>query len=327
MHYETGTGAQTVPLFFLANIVIVFVLLAQVLRAVSLYAGAKRFHAVHGGSMKTIRCSNANRLCFVVSAALFLLMFSATSHASAVRTIWQSRDQFEALERQDSPQGATAISNNHPLQIAPERLSAILASIEVRSEDNDKPEQLITNQSLEVLVPQLVLGFRQATPGEDVTFAIIGLHKALYGLAKSPKVTTGRAFYTAGRLNIIFGLVQKDVNEREDRRLSPFTPGSRQNVPTGEWTLRPQSGRNGFALARKDWVTVSDEWQTTVVSAPVAEQRFPPVQTAPAPPPEKRNSDTRNPAERLSTLKELKDKGLITEEEYRGKRLEIMNGL
>jgi hypothetical protein len=48
---------------------------------------------------------------------------------------------------------------------------------------------------------------------------------------------------------------------------------------------------------------------------------------AAAAPPEKRISDVRSPAERLSTLKELKDKGLISDEEYRGKRLEILNGL
>lgn len=276
--------------------------------------------------MKMFRCRDANRLCSVASAVLVLLMLSSTSHASDVRHLWQSRDQFVALERQDSPQGGTAILNDHPVEIAPDRLTAILASIDVRTEDNNRPEQLITNQSLEVLVPEMVQGFRQAAPGEDVTFAIIGLHKALYGFAKSPKVTTGRAFYKAGRLNIIFGLVRKDVNEREDRRLSPFTPGSRQKAPEGEWTLLPQSGQNGFAQVRKDWVTFSDEWQAPVVKPPVVEQRLPSVQTAPAPP-EKRIIDTRSPADRLSTLKELKDKGLISEEEYRGKRMDILNGL
>jgi hypothetical protein len=41
----------------------------------------------------------------------------------------------------------------------------------------------------------------------------------------------------------------------------------------------------------------------------------------------KRNLDTRSPADRLNTLNELKDKGLISVEEYREKRLEILNGL
>jgi hypothetical protein len=148
----------------------------------------------------------------------------------------------------------------------------------------------------------------------------------LYGLAKSPKVTTGRLFYKAGQLNIIFGFVRKDFNDREDRRLFPLTPGSRQKTSEGEWTLLPQPGQNGFAQVRKDWIAFSDEWKPSVVQTPIAEQRPQFLQTAPAQP-EKRNNDVRSPADRLSTLKELKDKGLISEEEYRGKRLEILNGL
>lgn len=272
------------------------------------------------------RCRDANRFCSAAYGLLILLLLSSTAHASDVRHLWQSRDQFVALEHQDAPADGSAPANDHPLEIDRARLTAMLASIEIRSDDSNKPEQLITDQSLEALVPQLVQGFHQAAPGEDVTFAIIGLYKAMFGFAKSPKVTTGRAFYKGGRLNIIFGLVRKDVNERDDRRLSPFTPGSRQNISTGDWTLLPQPGQKGYNLIRNDWVTFSDEWRTPVVPPPVA---APDIQPAPAaavhhviP-----KIEARNPAERLAVLNELKSKGLISEEEYRSKRLEIINGL
>jgi hypothetical protein len=276
--------------------------------------------------MKKNRCRYANWLCSVASALLVLLMLSSISHASDVRHLWQSRDQFVALDSKDSPRGGAAISNDHPIDLSRERLTAILASIEVRTEDGGKPEQLLTSQSLEALVPQMVQGFRQAAPEEDVTFAIIGLYKALHGFTKSPKVTTGRAFYKGGRLNIIFGLVQKDVNEREERRLAPFTPGRRQKAAEGEWTLLPQTGQNGFDMFRKDWVTFSDEWRAPVAQTPIAVKIVPLVETTPSQS-EKRVNDTSRPADRLTTLNELKEKGLITEEEYRFKRLEIMNGL
>lgn len=276
--------------------------------------------------MRTFCCRGSIRICSVVSALLVVFMISFTCQASDGRQLWQSRDQFVALERQDSPPGRTEILNDHPVEISPDRLTAILASIEVHSADSDRPEQLIANQSLEVLVPQLVQGFRQAAPAEDVTFAIIGLHKSMLGFAKSPKVTTGRAFYKGGRLNIIFGLVQKDVNEREGRRLSPFTPGSRHKALEGEWALLPQPGQNGFTQLRKDWVTFSDEWRVPVAQTPAVEQNVPSTQTTPAQS-GKRNNDTRRPEERLTTLNELKDKGLISEEEYRVKRQEILNGL
>lgn len=271
--------------------------------------------------MKMFRCRDAIRFCSAVSGLLVLLMLSSITHASDVRYLWQSRDQFVALERQDITASGPAQPNDHPAELTLDRLTAILSSIDMRPADGDKQGPLFTRPAVEALAPYLRQGLQQASPSQDVTFAVIGLHTALYGLAKSPKVTTGRVFYKAGRLNIIVGLVQQEVRDRDDRRLFPFTPGTRQKSSTGEWTLV-----TNISLVRRDWMAFGDEWRTPAVSTPGTEQRLPPAQTASAPP-EKQNSDTRNPAERLSTLKELKDKGLITEEEYRGKRLEIMNTL
>jgi hypothetical protein len=264
----------------------------------------------------------AGRLAGLTCAVLALLAFSSVSPASDVRYLWQSRDQFVALERLE----LAAAVNDHPTEQTLERLSSILSSIVMRGPDGAKPEPVFTQQGVEILAPHLQQALRQASSGEDVTFAVIGLHSALFGFAKSPKVTTGRVFYKAGRLNVVFGCAQKDFNEREDRRISPFIPGSRQKAAEGEWTLLPQTGRNGFSLVRKDWVTFSDEWLAPVAPAPVVEQKAPPVPAAPVQP-VKTAIDPRKPSERLTILNELKDKGLITEEEYRGKRLEILNGL
>lgn len=289
--------------------------------------------------MKRLYCSNSDWLGSVVLGVLTFIMFSSNAYASDVRQLWQSRDQFLALERQDSSLGGKATLNDHPAEISPDRLTAILASIELQSPESKAAERLFTPQSLEVLVPEMIQGFKKAAPGEDLTFAVIGLHKSLFGLAKSPKVTTGRAFFAGGRFNVIFGYAQKDFNEREDRRLAPLTPGKRQRPLDGEWSIISQQGRNGFALVRKDWVTFSDEWRAAVAQtpavekvaspsqpAPVAEQNAPAAQAAPAQQ-VKQTDDTRKPAERLTTLNELKERGLISEEEYRSKRLEILNRL
>jgi hypothetical protein len=253
-------------------------------------------------------------------------MASSSSDASDVRRLWQSRDQFVALERQESDPISQVPLNDHPVTIDIERLTAILSSIDMRDTDGDKPESLFTEQSLEALAPEIQKALQQAASGDDVTFAIIGLYKSLFGFAKSPKVTTGRVFYQGGKLNIIVGLVHQDVNERnEDRRLSPFTPGGRQKSLEGKWTLLPQYGKNGFTLVRRDWVAFGDEWSKPEAQAPVVEK------AAPVPLPStstvKQPSDARTPAERLTTLNELKHKGLITEEEYRTKRIELLNGL
>lgn len=276
--------------------------------------------------MKIFRNGAACRLCSAAFSLLVLLMFSSPSPASDQRLLWQSRDQFVALERQDIASGGPAHVNDHPAELALDRLSAILSSIDLRPTDGGKPEPLFTAPAVQALAPHLQQALHQASPGEDVTFAVIGLHSTLFGLAKSPKVTTGRVFYKDGRLNIIFGLVRQDVRDREDRRLFPFTPGSRHQAPEGEWTLLPHPGQNGFTLPRKDWVTFNEQWQAPAAQIPAAEQHAPAPQTAPGTP-EKQLRETRGPAERLSTLNELKSKGLISDEEYRAKRLEILNGL
>ena len=258
--------------------------------------------------MKMFRCRNANRLGSLSFALLALLMIPSTSPAYGIRHLWQSSDQFVALELQDSVSPGPVQPNDHPIELPLDRIAAMLASIDIHATDNGKPEPLFTRSGVEVLAPQLQQGLRQASPKEDVTFAVIGLHDALYGLAKSPKVTTGRVFYKEGRLNIIVGLAQQEVRERDDRRLAPFTPGVRQKASEGEWQLLPHPGQKGYKLVRKDWVAFSDEWL-----APVAEKNVPPKQTT--------------PTERLTTLKELKEKGLISEEEYQKKRAQILDGL
>jgi len=288
--------------------------------------------------MKMFHSKSANRLCCCASGLLILLMFSSAALAADVRYLWQSREQFVALELQDSNYAGSAQPNDHPApaSLTQERLSAILSSIDIRTDAGSKPEPLFTAQSAEVLAEHLEQALQQATPGQDVTFAGIGLYSALYGFAKTPKVTTGRVFYKGGLLNIIIGIAQQEVRDRDDRRLFPFTPGSRQKPLEGEWTLLPQPTQNGYTLVRKDWVTFSGNWHKTVIQAPITEQQVAPPRVMPAQPapvqmvpaqPMKPGNGTRSPADRLTTLNELRDKGLISAEEYRDKRLEILQGL
>lgn len=277
--------------------------------------------------MKIILRWPRNLLVVVAAMAAFCgYVHPFDSFAADGRMIWQSRDQFVALERQDLGPDGPALPNDHPAELTPDRLTAFLASIDLRSADSDKQAPLFTRSAVQVLAPHLRQGLRQAAPGEDVTFAVIGLHDALYGLAKSPMVTTGRLFYKGGRLNLIVGLVQKEVNDRDDRRLSPFTPGSRKKAPAGEWTLQARAGQDAVTLVRKDWISSGEDLRTPVVPPPVVEKGGAPAQVRPAPS-AKRHEDAHRPAERLTILNELKEKGLISEEEYRAKRQEILNGL
>lgn len=274
--------------------------------------------------MRIFRCSVAPWLYPFSLAIMIILVLATTSHAAPQKSLWQSNDQFVALEQQDSFSAGPAQPNDHPVTLTLDRLAAILASLEISAAAGEKAEPLFTKSSVQTIAPLLLQGLQQASPAEDVTFAVIGLHSALYGLAKSPKVTTGRIFYQAGQLNIIVGLARQEVRDREDRRLFPFTPGSRKKALKGEWQLLLQADCKGCRLERKDWIIFSNDWRE-----PVTTQNLPPAQAATIQPEKRDNRDNgkRTPAERLTTLKELREKGLISEEEYQGKRMEILNGL
>lgn len=270
----------------------------------------------------------------VLMLAVLCVVASSCLAFDSKRVLWESRDQFVAIESSDAVKGGTKVPNQHPAQISRERLIDILGSIQLRPDVKSGPIPLFTDKSLEVLVLRLEDAFKEAKPGEDVTFAVVGLHLGPQAMAKVPKATAGRLFYQGGKFNLIVGKAQYEFNERHDRRLYPFTPGNREYTAEGEWTLLPQPGQPAMAVLRKDWVAFSDDWKPTVSEVSTADKATGSgaaaagTTSAPSTALEKLFSGKAGKtAERLSVLKELRDKGVITEEEYRGKRLTILNEL
>jgi hypothetical protein len=277
--------------------------------------------------MKWFECKSVSWLwCALVAMAILLAGASAVVASDSKRMLWESREQFVALESQDAIKGGTKIPNEHPADISQERLAEILGAIELRSDENKKPAPLFTRSTLDNAIPLLQDAFRQASANEDVTFAVIGLYTSAGGFAKSPKVTSGRMFYQGGKINLIVGKAQDTLNERQDRRLYPFTPGSRRYVAEGDWTLLPQAGQPALTMARKDWLVFATDWKAVAVTTPVGDIAGA-QPTQPSAINQLFSGKSSKVAERLSVIKDLRDKGIITDEEYRGKRLTILNEL
>ncbi len=245
------------------------------------------------------------------------------------KVLWQIRDQFVKIEQQDRPAGATATPNDHPADVSADRVRDMLEGVELRLPGEEKGTPLFNDDELKILGEHISAGLAQAGPGQDVTFAIIGHYPALMGLLKGRMVTTGRVFCRAGELNIIFGDVHRLLRENEDRRLQPFLPGSRGETKNQELRFAIKAGGEPFDVKRPDWVAFS-------LAAPVA--------PAPAAPPASGGTATeekapaaavgkpaagvrRSAEERLMILNDLHNKKLITDEEYRAKRQEILNEL
>ncbi len=245
----------------------------------------------------------------------------------AARTLWESREQFVKIEKQDKPAQGIAPANAHPADVPVERLREMLASIEVRVADKDKTVPLFYDEELDILSDKLHAGLAAAGPDEDVAFAIIGHYPVLLGL-KERMVTTGRVFCRDGRLDIIFGDVHRPVKDNEDRRLYPFLQGSRAVARQGAWALTARAGGESFAMERPDWITFPIVGSAAPAVAPaVREETGRPAVPSAVSPAKPAATARKSIEERLRTLNDLHDKKLITDEEYRTKRQEILNEL
>ena len=258
---------------------------------------------------------------FTLMLANLVLVVPAV-YAGDKTIIWETREGYVYVVPQDSARNTPVVPNNQPVDLTEDLLIGLLSSVQVRDTLKDKPTPLFTEGALQLIAPYLQQALRKAGPSEDVTFVIVGLYKSLFGYANKPLATSGRMFYRGGKLNLILGIVKDEASVRfrqdaTDRDFRVIAVGSRQEVAEGQWSLIPSEERP-FELPRKDWVVFDPKAAFAVKTAPVATQQ-PPISTQPG------KKAERPLTERLATLNDLKDKGLITDDEYKTKRREIMN--
>ena len=300
-------------------------------------------------------------MCFgTIGCSLFK---SDVAQSGADKTIWRSREQNVKIVKQETIKGGVVAQNDQPIMLDSGQIRNALALLDVRLTEAEKPIPVFTAPELDVLCDKLSLALTQAGPDEDVTFAVVGQRKVVYGLTKVRKVTTGRVFYREGKLNIIFGKMIDDISDQRqhdyradnDFRLNPLDPGSRVKPVSHKWVLEEQPDAQYYAsggMMRGDWLVLDlatmaareamgtrpakaavDESGTARKQnvfienkqAPAVAAVTTPV-TAPAPAPTSAKP-AKTLEERLTILNDLKNKKLITEEEYKAKRASLLNEL
>lgn len=288
----------------------------------------------------------SRRLCgghLAIASAALALVAALTCAADTPRDVvvlWSANDQWVKIEPQDD---AAAPPNDHPAQLASEAVSKALAALRVRIVDEDTATEaqrsVFTAEELRNLAPRIASGLAKAGPGQDVTFSTIGSHpRAAGGLVKDPGVNAGRVFYDDGKINVIFGELQSGYRKRMvyGQRTEDFTPrqqGSRTKAAEHELGLAARPGvelHSNASGVRNDWVEIDG---AAVVSSTAAVSQAPPAATPPAataaasgegPAATKSGVDLE---QRLKTLKDLRDKNLISEEVYRAKMQELLSEL
>ncbi len=253
---------------------------------------------------------------------------NAPAAARPGKKLWEVRNFSRVML---APKEAGAADSDHPAQLQADGLRQVLAKVRVKV--GAREELLFAADEIDSLIEPLQEAFASARADEDVLLLSTDRREA--GLIGTPLGVTARLFVKEGQLNLIVRDARLDfVNRyRGTGTLPTFQYGSRSAVGSAELSA-PQALQR-----RSDWVVLAlnpvAEAPRAAAPAPAAAQApavvaTPAVNAVPAQPSAARPRDPGLMQEielRLETLKRLRDKGLISEDEYQQKRREILQML
>lgn len=270
-----------------------------------------------------------------------MLGASFTAHGAKERhgedvVLWEGeKEQWVRLELEDE----AGTPNEHPAQISPAALVSFLSSLSVDEDGDVTP--IFAPDEAQTISDWIARGLAQARPDQDVTFRTTGTRPLSGRLLKSAKVNSGRVFVQGGKLNLILGEVhgsykKRSVYGRWEEDFSELRPASRSVEEKHDWRVVLPAGvglQDVKGVQRGDWLVVTTERMAGVTASPT--QPVAPGTSAPAAPApvSAAPSQATEPAaeadleRRLRALKDLHDKGLITDDIYRAKVEEILSVL
>jgi hypothetical protein len=235
--------------------------------------------------------------------------------------VWQLRE-FSRIELTAREAGAEP--NQHPATVSADALRQQLAQVQFTGRNG--AQALFSADELGDLVEPLAQALGRAGPGDDVL--LLSSARRAGDIFVSPMAVTARLFVQAGRLQFIVHDARYEFYDVYRGTQAPprFSFGSRG--ATGAVSVHSAGATN----ARADWLAIPLQAQTPVsvsgAPAAAAPAPAPAPEPAPAPAPAARKALDAPAVEdierRLETLKRLREKNLITEEEYQQKRKEIL---
>jgi hypothetical protein len=247
----------------------------------------------------------------------------AVSPSSLKRRSWRIGD-FVEVRLSPSEPGSDA--NAHPATLNAEALRQMLAAVRTTATGSD--QALFATSELDDLLEPLQEAFLAAGPKDDVM--VLSSHRRSGGILSAPTAVTARLFIQATNLNLVVNDARFEFfhKYRGTGRPPEFIFGSRALASSQAALQRP-----GAVSRRADWLEIPLK-SGDALAAPAAQLTAPQAAAAPAVPitqavvPARAATETSDEFERrLSTLKRLRDKGLISEDEYQEKRKLVMQRL
>ena len=265
------------------------------------------------------------------------------------RVIWEDGpNRYVKYAKQDS---STFGKNDHPIELDQQEIAIALSMLKVKAKKDPVP--VFTRPQIAILSKALAEGFKTVNPGQDIIFAMEKSEAKLLGLKKNAYFVAGRAFYKEGKLNLILGDYDRARNIGYEAAYDPsnagivtynFDHGKRSKQSAGSYAFNNVTWEihgienmvyNG---ARRDWFLIDlheatkafatreqDAKQSEMIRKrkeieEILGQPIPGYATPVAVP-------VRSAEDRLMSLNSLREKGLVSEEEYATKRKQILDEL
>ncbi len=269
--------------------------------------------------------------------------------------LWQSGpNQYFKLAPQDDKSFG---DNGHPVDMNESIIEVGLRMIRFKGGNGDSLKSLkpvFDDNQINSMAMYIAQGLKQATPRQDIIFVMEKSQQKLLGLKTDSYFIAGRAFYKDGHLNIIMGDYQKARNRGYETAYDPsnagivsynFVHGSRSGKQETSFPFEraienfPGVENKNLNGVRRDWFVIDLSVSAEAYAhreeverqkelsrkrkelEEIFGQSLPQITSGAAVAPKM------SPEDRLTTLNELKMKGLVTEEEYEIKRKQILEEL
>lgn len=259
---------------------------------------------------------------------------------------------------------SSAARNQHPAAFQPSQVRALVGALRLRV-DADQAVGLTSRRRMSTLVSGLSKAFTQAGPKQDVAFVVFREGGGL--LTGTRHVTSGRMFYQKQTLNIIFSAFDKKVSPFRNFTSESFTYGNRAQASDANTQALLPAAAWHYRGERRDWIQMpatkaaiaaataaapaiiestetgqsssSFEYGPAAAGHKALDGTLEPTtqppkqaetdatpQAATMPPPTVGNGWARI-EERLTQLKRLRDKKLITADDYQAKKDALLQQL
>ncbi len=284
--------------------------------------------------------------CLLVSACSAF----ADSLFKSGNVIWEAGNNiyFKYAEQDKTGFG----KNDHPVKLTAAELNAVLGSLNIRDNDQRVAEEkllpVFSAKQAKLLGQYLAIGLENAKPDQDIVFALEKSNGRLLGLKSDQLFVAGRVFYKEDKLNVIVGDYDRPRDQGYEAAYDPtnvgivryhFDHGSRAKSSRGfkkaivkvdgvEHKKLEDTQRNNWLVIDVKAALAADAQNVTIRKREETAKKREEIrkilgsEVAPS-----ATSASPTLEERFSTLQSLKDKGLITDEEYAQKRKQLLDEL